>query len=320
MTTTGGSLERITVTAVSPTRLPLTASKCPDDADGLRSCACTKDANSASLWTSISSSVIWSCNSGAVEDVKSASELFSQYCNPAANTAYTTPAAPAVSDYIWDISAFSDLAPCAGSALSNVVGRMTSSLCHDDPTALASCVCTKNQHSRSLSTDIKSSVQWSCGSTATDDISSALAIWDGYCQLGNGKSSFPTPSPLAGTVTYNIWDLPMYSSLVPCAASALSRQLTYMTSSLCPAGPASLVSCVCAKDRKSSDFSRDISTTVAYSCGTNARADISSAQAVFAYYCSAGNGLVTPQGITVAAVTGPSTGRTSSGTGRCDDE
>lgn len=72
----------------------------------------------------------YSCGSGAVEDLKSAEGLLSIYCNSAAATAITTPKSNGntMTDYIWDLPAYSDLAGCAATALSYVVGSMTNSM------------------------------------------------------------------------------------------------------------------------------------------------------------------------------------------------
>ena len=47
-------------------------------------------------------------------------------------------------------------------------------------------------------------------------------------------------------------------------------------------------------------LSASIASEVTEYCGSTATADVSSGQAVFAYYCSAGQGQVTPQGITAS--------------------
>lgn len=73
-----------------------------------------------------------------------------------------------------------------------------------------------------------------------------------------------------------------------------------LTTSQCPPGPRELVSCACAKDRKSADMSRILVSSVKYYCGSDANADVTSAIAVFDYYCSAGKGLVTPEGVKAA--------------------
>ena len=137
-------------------------------------------------------------------------------------------------------------------------------------------------------------------------MTSAQGIFAGYCGLGNGTSSFPSTSDLAGDVTYYITDLPQFSSLAPCAASALSYEVLSQTNQDCLAAPAALVSCVCVKDQNSLGISSGIASAVGDYCDSTASDDVSRALSVFAYYCSAGLGQVNPKGVTAA---GKSTNR-----------
>lgn len=242
----------------------------------------------------------YSCGTTATDDVASASAVFSAYCNQATTVAVPTPTAGAVSKYITDLPAFSDLGPCAGSALSYVVQYLTNAKCPTGASALESCACTKGQNSLAISESLSTYVSYSCGSSHSQDITSAQAVFAGYCGMGAGSSSFPTPSVLAGPVTYYITDLPMYSSLAKCAQSAVSYPILAQTRYDCPSGPKALVSCICAKDNNLDVASSSIKTSVGYNCGSTASADITSAWAVLDYYCSAGKGLVTPAGVTAS--------------------
>jgi hypothetical protein len=56
--------------------------------------------------------------------------------------------------------------------------------------------------------------------------------------------------------------------------------------------PLPRVSCVCVKDQNSQALTSAIISQAKEQCGTTASADVSSALGVFAYYCSAGKGLV----------------------------
>ena len=49
--------------------------------------------------------------------------------------------------YVTDLPAYTQLAPCAASAVSYAVNSLTYKQCAQDVTALASCVCTKDQNS-----------------------------------------------------------------------------------------------------------------------------------------------------------------------------
>ncbi|GAW26633.1 hypothetical protein SAMD00023353_4000560 [Rosellinia necatrix] len=46
--------------------------------------------------------------------------------------------------YVTDLTIFSDLGPCAKSAISGVVDYQTVSNCPEDSSALHSCICSKN--------------------------------------------------------------------------------------------------------------------------------------------------------------------------------
>ena len=278
----------------------LTRNECQAAVTALESCACTKDQNSAAVSSSISTLVFQYCATTASEDVSSASVVFDNYCNQGAAVA-TQPVDPnAVSQYITDLPAFSLLGPCAGSALSYVVQVLTRTDCPPGQSALASCACTKNQNSLSVSEAANSLVLEYCGSTHTEDVTSAQGVFAGYCGLGNGTSSFPSTSALAGDVTYYITDLPQFSSLAPCAGSAVSYEVLSMTRNDCPAAPEAFVSCACVKDQNSLGISSGIASLVGQYCDSTASEDISSALSVFAYYCSAGHGKVSPTGVTAS--------------------
>jgi hypothetical protein len=65
-------------------------------------------------------------------------------------------------------------APCAQSALSYNVMRMTYDACPE--TELQSCICTKNQNLASVATGVSKSVSYSCGPIATEDQASAATV------------------------------------------------------------------------------------------------------------------------------------------------
>ncbi|KAK6083882.1 hypothetical protein SCUP515_01578 [Seiridium cupressi] len=206
---------------------------------------------------------------------------------------FDQPATP-VSQYITDIGAWADLAPCARSALSYNV----------------------------MSMGINISVRYSC-SSHTADVSSAQAVFAAYCGLNNGTSSFPTTSEPPGDMTYYITALAKFSSLAPCAQSAVSYGVFSYDYPLqqsydnCPNGPQALASCVCLKEPMPSVVSSAITSDVKDSCSSTASEDISSALSVWNYYCSAAKALVTPAGVTesVEQTSAIETARTGSGVG-----
>ncbi|RYP58643.1 hypothetical protein DL769_008860 [Monosporascus sp. CRB-8-3] len=222
------------------TVLAQTYDSCPEGVEELQSCVCTKNNNFESVSSLVSSSVSYSCGKTASDDQASAASVLDAYCNQAEITPFPEPEQP-VSEYIVDLAAYQDLAPCARSGISKVLGSMASGppgdmtyyitalseysalapcaqsalsygvqsqsydFCPDAPQALASCVCLKDGISRIVSNAITSSVRDSCASTATEDISSALEVFDYYCSAAKaevtpeGVTESNTASPTAET-------------------------------------------------------------------------------------------------------------------------
>ena len=294
------SLAPCAMSAVSYAVNYLTNSKCPEGT-AFQSCACTKQGNSAGVQATITSSVKYSCGATATEDFSSASLVFNQYCNQ--GSGLSTPGAgnTQVSQAITDIPYFADLAPCAASAVRYAVGTMTNYLCQEGVPQLHSCVCTKNENSFAVSSMIQSNVQYSCGATHSADITSALALFAGWCKMADGTTEFPNTSDLGGAMSYYINDLPDFSSMAKCAQSAVSYGVFTMTGDLCPGYPGALASCVCAKDGNSGLVSSLITSNVKYSCDNTATEDITSALAIFDQYCKAAKGEVKPAGITASS-------------------
>ena len=201
--------------AVSYAVYSLTYKQCAQDVTALASCVCTKDQNSAVVSADISSNVLSRCGATASEDVSSAAALLKNYCTQGPNAKPFPPITNGISQYITDLPAYSDLGPCASNALSYIIGSMTYNKCPGAASALVSCACLKNQNSLLVSGDINKSVFSSCGTTHSQDVASAHAVFAGYCGLNNGTSNFPTPTPLAGSMTYYITDMAEYSSLAP---------------------------------------------------------------------------------------------------------
>lgn len=149
---------------------------------------CTRNQNSRRVNTIISSSVSWSCENNA--DITSAQNFFSAYCNMVNGTTNLPTGSPPPGDmtyYITALGQYSQLAPCAQSALSRVIDRQTASLCPEGPEALASCVCIKSGRYNSVSVELTSSVKYSCDSTALEDVSSAVGVLDYYCDAARDE-------------------------------------------------------------------------------------------------------------------------------------
>lgn len=110
-------------------------------------------------------------------------------------------------------------AKCAKSAVSVNIMSMTRSACGAGVTELQSCVCNKDGVPADVTKGIAASITYSCGSTASDDLSSAMLLYSGYCnQASIGK--FPEPST---PVSLHITDLSAIQGLAPCASHAVSK-------------------------------------------------------------------------------------------------
>lgn len=97
--------------------------------------------------------------------------------------------------------------------------RQTASACGEAAPELQSCVCTKNNNLAAISQSISSSISYSCGSTASEDQTSAFAVLNQYCSP-SVTINFPTPT--GATVTNYISDIPEFQFLAKCAQSGLS--------------------------------------------------------------------------------------------------
>ncbi|RYP71180.1 hypothetical protein DL771_004980 [Monosporascus sp. 5C6A] len=182
--------------------------------------------------------------------------------------------------YVTDLSIFTLLAPCVASAVSYNIQSQTYDTCPEAVEELQSCVCTKNNNFQSISSEISSSVSYSCGGTASDDQASAASMLNAYC---NQADITPFPEPEEPVSEY-IADLSAYQELAPCARSGISS----MTYEMCPEDAVHLATCACIKNQNSLVVSQEINSSVRYYCSHTE--DIASAQAVFAGYCGLNNG------------------------------
>ncbi|KAF5538643.1 hypothetical protein FNAPI_11044 [Fusarium napiforme] len=90
-------------------------------------------------------------------------------------------------------------------------------MCGDSETELQKCICSTrmDEVASSISTDI----EYSCGSSATEDLSSTSKLMQKYC---NQKEHITFFSPTKNIVEAYITDLPELAYLPPCAQSGLS--------------------------------------------------------------------------------------------------
>ncbi|KAI0395477.1 hypothetical protein F5Y17DRAFT_423085 [Xylariaceae sp. FL0594] len=270
-----------------------TVQGCPDSATGLQSCICSKNAgnNYATIGRSISDSISYTCGQTATEDQASASTVLSAYCNQNKIITFPSPSIT-VQDYVTDLPAFQNLAPCAASGVSQAVLQQTDDRCQADPSLLATCACDKGQNSEYVSSQISSSVKYYCSSHALD-VASAQAVFQGYCGLAHGTTSFPDTTDPPGQMTYYITALDEYSALGACAKTAVSNNVLSQTRELCPPGPQALASCACLRSEMYGSISSSITSTIREYCSSAGSDEVRSAIGVLDLYCSAAKALTT---------------------------
>ena len=286
-------------------------SECNNDVKptAFASCACLKNQNSASISQLIVSNVKYYCGSLSTDDISSATAVWASYCAPVlpATTDATSTTQAAVSlttlPALTQITAAATLAACAATGLSAAVESITSAVPYlAGPEEQASCACLKNQNSLFLSQVIVSKVGAYCASTATDDMTSALGVFSGYCSLGVAKAINTRFEPVISSIG-PMSAIQFLTSLAPCAASAFSTAVNSLTYSDCDAGlqPTPFASCACANATVSNAFSVRLVTGVNYRCSSTATEDITSALAVFSSFCALAGGATGPA---TAATTG----------------
>lgn len=288
------------------------------------SCACLKNQNSAFMASAISYQVTNNCGSTATDDVNSALSVFSAYCTaaqPAAAAATTTPTA-ATAPQITAIPGTSELAPCAAGAWYWAINSLASD-CNINaaPTAQASCACLKDQNSAFVTKQLSIQITNSCGSTATDDITSAYALFSSYCGYAKAVSTAATATATTPTSKSipDLTNIPALTSLAPCASTGFYWAANSFSSDCnANAGPTGVASCVCQKDQNANAFATDISTQVGYYCGSTAIEDTNSALSVFSGYCDLVGGIVGGAVLTVGysyTAAGSGAAATSTGNG-----
>ncbi|KAI1326560.1 hypothetical protein F5Y16DRAFT_226612 [Xylariaceae sp. FL0255] len=308
-------------TAISDVIFYLTDSLCQSDAPALQSCVCSQDNNFPSISKTISEGVSDACGSTASDNQATAATVLLAYCNQNSNYALPSPTVT-VSDYITDITEFQNLAPCAATALSELVQSMTNTRCPSSADLLATCACEKDGNTDYLSAQIRTDIGFWC-SSHSEDITSAQNMLNAYCGLVNGTSSFPQPTNPPGDMTYYITDVAAYNSLAPCAQRQVSEDIQEQTAALCPAGPEALASCVCLNTDMTNYISSIFSSDIKFFCDSTATDALSSAFDVYNLYCSAASGVTKLGDITTSesapAYTGSggtpiNTGQTTKGT------
>ncbi|RBQ73415.1 hypothetical protein FVER53590_04259 [Fusarium verticillioides] len=186
--------------------------------------------------------------------------------------------------YVTDLEIFTYLAPCVSSAISYNVGMQTySTMCGDSETELQKCICSTrmDEVASSISTDI----EYSCGSSATEDLSSVSKLMKKYCNQEEHITFF---SPTKNIVEAYITDLPELAYLPPCAQSGLSYAVVNIGSSRCPEAAELNAPCVCSKKDVVKDITSTLKSAVKYSCSNNG--DVTSAQNFYSEFCQMNDG------------------------------
>ncbi|SPO04747.1 uncharacterized protein DNG_07432 [Cephalotrichum gorgonifer] len=166
----------------------MTATYCPEPASLLAPCICGKNQNSLKASQTINSSVKYSCSNN--DDISSAQGFLAAYCAmTAGTTSFPEPSMPPgdMTYYISALPQYSALAPCAQSAVDMGLYSHSNDFCPEGPRAFAGCACTKSGLSSKATSWISENVKYSCDSTATDDVSSALSVWAFYCSAAAGE-------------------------------------------------------------------------------------------------------------------------------------
>ncbi|KAF4435306.1 hypothetical protein F53441_13539 [Fusarium austroafricanum] len=156
-------------------------------------------------------------------------------------------------------------------------------MCGDSETELQKCICSTRMHevASSISTDIK----YSCGSSATEDLSSASKLMQKYCNQEEHVTFF---SPTKNIVEAYVTDLPELSYLPPCAQSGLSYAMIGVGSSRCPEAAELNAPCVCNKKDVVRDITSTLRSAVKYSCSNNG--DVTSAEHFYNEFCLMNDG------------------------------
>lgn len=93
---------------------------CPTGVTELQTCVCSGN----KIWPEFTNGVVSAVSSlcdDSKQDLSSAGAILQKYCHPDTTIVFSTPTANIVNAYITDLAEMDYLAPCAQSALSDVV-------------------------------------------------------------------------------------------------------------------------------------------------------------------------------------------------------
>ncbi|KAH7323039.1 hypothetical protein B0I35DRAFT_349956 [Stachybotrys elegans] len=174
------------------------SSYCPRDASLFAPCACERTDIVEMVTSSLASLAQSSCSNR--EDVTSALDFYSAYCNLINGTSSFPPAPRPSGDmtyHITDLPDFKSLRDCAQTGVSSAISIQTYDFCGSDSQAMASCICLKSGMSRRVSTYLTSYVKDACSNTATADLSSAVDVFRYYCSAASGlvEAAVDVPRP-----------------------------------------------------------------------------------------------------------------------------
>jgi len=84
-----------------------------------------------------------------------------------------------------------------------------------------------------------------------------------------------------------VTDLPIFTSLAPCAQYAVSYQVLGLTEFACPLAVTALESCACSQDNNSASVASAIASNILEDCDSTDTEDVASATAVFSRQATA---------------------------------
>ncbi|KAL5600916.1 hypothetical protein BROUX41_005751 [Berkeleyomyces rouxiae] len=187
-------------------------------------------------------------------------------------------------NYAGSLTLYDALAPCAQSAISQVINNYAYSCTGGEAASdVQSCICTQSVNSASVSSLVSNSALWTCGYSATDDVKSASIVLDEYCTPGK-VHSLPALGTGRGVVTQYPIDLEAFRNLGHCAQSVFSGVAGHYSASLCAPAASDVAPCMCSKNQNSADISQSMASSIRESCDSSD--DINSAQDVFQGYCN----------------------------------
>ena len=114
--------------------------------------------------------------------------------------------------YFSDVPLYSSLVECASIGCSVGLSNIYNCGSTSPAQVYASCACIKDQNSASITSELSDIVYGACGMSATDDVTSVLAVFSSWCQAVAPKDLYTTKtSATSGKFYQNLfhwsWDI-----------------------------------------------------------------------------------------------------------------